>query len=127
MQAEKDNEVRLFKAKELFDGLVKNDKDLPDVPGKNFVLESIREKIFSQYQVQSDGTLLNHDGTTPIHPDPDRPVVVKNLSDIYPWYKSLAGLTKVNNAGEGAEGGGVDRRPPSGIGDSEKLFLEQLS
>lgn len=127
LQAEKDKEVRLFKAKELFDGLVKNDKDLPEVPGKNFVLDSIREKIFAQYDVQADGTLLNPDGTTPIHPDPERPVVVKHLSEIYPYYKTIAGLTKVNNAGEGGDEGGDTERPPSGMGEAERFFLEQIS
>lgn len=126
LQTEKDNEIRLFKAKDIFDNLVKNDKDLPDVPGKNFMLESIREKIFAQYDVQADGSLLNKDGTTPIHPDPDRPVVVKNISEIYPWYKSLAGLTKVNNAGEGGEGEPEHRPGGGSMGASEKFFLEQI-
>lgn len=130
---EKSKEVRVFKAMHLFDKIVKSDKDLPDIPGKDFALENIREKIFNTYDVHEDGSIFNKDGTIPMHPDTSRPIAVKKLEDIYPYYKSIAGLVKVNNAGQGGNGNsgtGSGLNPdgtPKAAGDAEKHFLSQLS
>lgn len=128
---EKAKEVQIFKAKEVFQKMVKDDKDLPDIPGKDFALENIMEKIFITYDVQEDGRILNKDGTIPMHPDTSRPIAAKTLEDIYPYYKGLAGLVKVNNAGQGGSGSPDPGLNPDGTrkaaGEAEKHFLAQLN
>lgn len=124
---DKDKEVKTFRAKEVFDRLVKNDTDLPDIPGLTFSIESIRDRIFSDYDVQPDGSVLNKDGTIPAHPDKAKEVVIKNVGELYNYYKGVAGLVKVNNAGSG--GGGTPQGGGSGgtqMGAAEKYLLEQL-
>lgn len=126
-----EKEVKTFKAKEYFQNLVKSDDSLPELPGKDFVLKSIMEKIFSTYDVSEDGTILNHDGTIPMHPDTSRAVAVKKIDDVYAYYKGIAGLVKQNNAGEGAAAGTAGKLNPDGTpkpaGSSEKFLLSQLS
>lgn len=129
IEKDKNKEVRLFKAKDHFERMVKADKDLPDLPGKDFAIEYIKEKIFSQYDVQEDGRILNKDdGTIPTHPDPSRPVAIKTIEDIYPYYKGLAGLVKRNSVP--GQGNKVLELNPDGTpkeaGPSEKYLLEQI-
>jgi len=126
-QDEKVREIRTFKAKEYFHSLVSSDKNLPDLPGKDFALENIREKIFSKYVVHEDGSIYNEDGTVPMHPDTSRPVAAKKIDDIYEYYKGIAGLVKLNNSGDGGKPTGLNPDgTPKAAGEAEKYFLEQL-
>lgn len=99
---EKNEAIRLFEARQYWNKLVMEDKDIAEVPGKAFALESIEERIFSKYRVEKDGRIFNPDGSVATHPDKE--VAVTTLAEIYPYFKEKAGLQKVSNGGQG---GGV--------------------
>jgi hypothetical protein len=98
-EKDRDNAIREYKAKETWNKLVIEDKEIADVPGKAFILGAIEERIFGRYIVNGDGTLLNKDGSVATHPEKE--IAVTHIKEVYPYYKDQAGLRKVSNAGDG--------------------------
>lgn len=95
-------------AEKFFLDMVLKDEELKalKVPGKEFSLETIKEKIFATAKVGKDGKIKALDGTNFIHPEKD--VVVSELSELFGYYKEKAGLIKRSNAGDGGLGDGLE-------------------
>lgn len=92
--------IRDIRAKELYNKMVLADSDLADVPQRDFLLESISEKIFKGWIVEEDGKIKTLEGGIATHPDKD--VNIEHVKDLYDYYKSKAGLNKLSNAGSHA-------------------------
>lgn len=134
-RSKKDNEVKdaidLYRSKDYFHKMVSNDKSIPDVPGKSFVLQSIEEKIFNNYKITPDGKVFNPDNSKAIHPDENKNITVESVEDLFDFYKNQAGLVKRNNSGEG--GGksaivttGDGRQVMTGYGEKAAKMAEKL-
>lgn len=92
-------EVSHFKAKEKYRKLINSHEELKglDVPGKDFILETIEEKLFSNYDLSEDLKIIGKDGTKVIHPEKD--IVIEDINDILPYYFKRAGLVNRGNGG----------------------------
>lgn len=138
-KTQKDSEfnqkVQEFEARQFWLKMINEDSELPDVPHKNFAISAIEKEIFESYKIEvvKDvngkviGTrLLNKDGSKANHPDTAKQVTVDSLSEIYPFFKSKAGLIKLSNAGKdrvGPDGKVIVSDKP---GPAEQAFLDQL-
>ncbi len=88
-------------AQNYFLDMVNKDNELKDlnVPGKDFAINAIQRDIFANYKVYKDGTIKALDGTDAAHPEKD--IIIKNIEELYQYYKEKAGLVKVSNGGQG--------------------------
>lgn len=96
------NTIEQFKAETYFHKMVSEDKKLPNTEGQDFILDSIKNRIFSEYIVKGDGTILSKDGTHATHPE--KPTIINKIDDIYEYLKHKANLVIRSNAGVGASG-----------------------
>jgi hypothetical protein len=121
-EQEVQDKINSFEAKQFWNKLIREDTDIPDVPGRSFALESIEERIFNSYKVDKDGNIYNKDGTTATHPEKE--INIHKLEEIYPYFKEKAGLVKVSNAGVGADGKPLVVNPK--MGANEKAMHDQI-
>jgi len=110
-----DEEISNFKAQLFYlNEVVAKDEELAslNIPGKDFTLDAIRDRIFSNYKVSPDGSVSALDGTKAVHPEKD--VNIGNVKELFEYFKNKAGLVKVSNAGEGGNPGGNYNRNDKG-------------
>jgi len=110
-----DEEISNFKAQLFYlNEVVAKDEELAslNIPGKDFTLDAIRDRIFSNYKVSPDGSVSALDGTKAVHPEKD--VNIGHVKELFEYFKNKAGLVKVSNAGEGGNPGGNYNRNDKG-------------
>lgn len=110
-----DEEISNFKAQLFYlNEVVAKDEELAslNIPGKDFTLDAIRDRIFSNYKVSPDGSVSALDGTKAVHPEKD--VNIGHVKELFEYFKNKAGLVKVSNAGEGGNAGGNYNRNDKG-------------
>lgn len=120
IKSDYDKKIQSYEAKSFLNKLIADDKELPDVPGRDFTLDAIRERILGSYIVKPDGTLTNLDGTLATHPEKE--VTINHVSDLYGYFKNKAGLVKQSNGGSGK-----DVTEIAGIKVEQKLSPEALA
>lgn len=109
VETEKNEAIQMFQAKDNWKKMIMADAEIADVPGKEFILDAIEERIFSMYKVTAEGKLFKKDGTIATHPEKD--ITISTLAEVYPYFKEKAGLMKVNNAGETPNNATVYKSP----------------
>lgn len=88
-------EARISSAKILIKDIISKDKEIAETNSKDFLLETIEEKLVNNYIVNGKGEIKNLDGTVVLHPE--RQVVISHVSDMYAYLKGKAGLNKNSN------------------------------
>jgi hypothetical protein len=100
--------------------MVSTDSKLPGIAGQEAILDAIKLKIFQNYIVKGDGTILAKDGTAATHPE--KPTIVQKIEDIYEYEKNKFNLVIHSNAGAGSG----QQSPQTGYDPSLAAMLEEL-
>lgn len=125
-----DEEINNFKAQLYYvNEVVAKDEELNslNIPGKDFTLDAIKDRIFTNYKIRPDGTVAAIDGTKAVHPEKD--VNIAHVKELFEYFKNKAGLVKLSNAGEGgAAGANYNKNNRSGdIPEHIQQKMEELS
>jgi len=82
-----DDEISNFKAQLYYlTEVVAKDEELAslNIPGKDFTLDAIKDRIFSNYKVSPDGSVSAMDGTKAVHPERD--VNIGHVKELFEYF-----------------------------------------